>query len=316
MPEPRPVAQVAVAVVSWNTRELLREALDALRPDAESGLAEVWVVDNASTDDSDALVRDAYPWVRLVASPVNLGYGPAVNVVARRTLAPWIAAANADVALAPGALGALLAAAAGAPRAGVLAPRLVTPDGSTQHSVHAFPTAANALVYNLGLWRALPGLGERLCLHGEWDPGRSREVDWAHGAFLLVRRAAWEEIGGFDDGQWLYAEDLDLCWRLARAGWSTRYEPASVARHAVSAATRAASWGAERELRAQASAYAWMERSFGLTRARSIALINVAGVLARWAPLALAARRDPAGYAERRDRHRGYLRMHATGLGR
>ncbi len=316
---PGPPAQVAVAVVSWNTRELLRRALDSLRPDAEAGLAAVWVVDNASTDGSAALVRDAYPWVELIASPRNLGYGPAVNLVARRTATPWLVAANADIAVAPGALAALLAAGAEPDgrgergRVGALAPQLRTADGAPQHSVHAFPTPATALVFNLGLWRALPGAGERLCLHGRWRPERARTVDWAHGAFLAIRRDAWEEIGGFDDDQWLYAEDLDVCWRLARAGWSTRYEPAAVVHHAVSAATSAA-WGADREVRAQASAYAWMRRRFGARRALLVAAINVAGVLARWGPLVLAARVHPARYAAARDRHRGYLRMHATGL--
>jgi GT2 family glycosyltransferase len=311
---PGPPAQVVVAVVSWNTRELLRRALDSLHGDAGAGLAEVWVVDNASDDGSAALVRDAYPWVRLIASPANLGYGPAVNLVARRTRTAWIVAANADVAVAPGALAALIAAAAADPRAGAVAPRLVTPAGTTQHTVHAFPTPASTLVFNLGLWRALPGSGERLCLHGRWDPDRPRRVDWAHGALLLIRRAAWEEVGGFEDDQWLYAEDLDICWRLAQAGWGTRYEPAAVAQHAVSAATASAAWGAERDVRAQACAYAWMGRRFGRPRARLVAGLNVAGVLARWAPLVLAARLRPCRYAEARDRHRGYLRMHATGL--
>jgi GT2 family glycosyltransferase len=251
----------------------------------------------------------------LIASPTNLGYGPAVNLVGRRTRTAWIAAANADVAVEPGALGALIAAGGLDPAAGALAPRLLTPAGTTQHSVHAFPTPATTLVFNLGLWRALPGAGERLCLHGRWDPERPRRVDWAHGALLLVRRAAWEAVGGFDDDQWLYAEDLDICWRLARAGWSTRYEPAAVVHHAVSAAT-ARAWGDDRDVRAQACAYAWMARRLGPARARLVAGLNVAGVLARWAPLAVAAGLDPGRYAPARDRHRGYLRMHATGLGR
>jgi GT2 family glycosyltransferase len=314
MPDPRPPAAVAVAVVSWNTRELLGRALDSLRPDADAGLAEVWVVDNASTDGSADFVRSAYPWVGLIASTENLGYGPAVNRVARRTTAPWIVAANADVELEPGALRTLVEAGRSAPGAGVLAPRLIEPDGSTQHSVHAFPTPGVLLAFNLGLWRAVPGAGERLCLHGEWNPSRPREVDWAHGALLVVRRSAWEEIGGFDDDQWLYAEDLDLCWRLARAGWTTRYAPEARVRHAVSAAIRTATWGSEREVRAQAAAYAWMARRLGPGRARLCAAINVAGALVRWAPLALAARIDAGRYAFDRDRFRGYLRMHATGL--
>jgi GT2 family glycosyltransferase len=192
----------------------------------------------------------------------------------------------------------------------------VSPDGSTQHSVHAFPTPATTLVFNLGLWRLVPGAGERLCLHGAWDPARPRRVDWAHGAFLLVRREAWEEIGGFDDDQWLYAEDLDICWRLRRAGWATRYEPRASADHTISAATRSATWGDEREVRAQAAAYAWMARRQGRRAARICAALNVAGALCRWAPLAVGARRDPARFTAARDRYRGYVRMHVTGLPR
>ncbi len=305
---------MTVAVVSWNTRDLLAGALASLHDEVLAGRADVWVVDNASTDGSAALVRDRYPWVKLIASTENLGYGPAVNLVARRTVTPWIAAANADIALAPGALATLVAAGDGDPACGALCPRLIVADGSTQHSVHAFPTPATTLAFNAGLWRLVPGTGERLCLHGQWDPERPRRVDWAHGAFLLIRRVAWDEIGGFDDDQWLYAEDLDICWRLAKAGWSTRYEPAARVQHAVSAATRTASWGDTRAVRAQASAYAWMARRFGPAPARLCAAINVIGALARWAPLALGARVDPARLADARDRHRGYVRMHATGL--
>ncbi len=83
-----------------------------------------------------------------------------------------------------------------------------------------------------------------MCLEGAWDPQRPRRVPWAVGAFLLVRRPAWDAIGGFDPAQWLYAEDLDLGWRLARAGWATRYEPRARVRHHESAATGQA-WGSD-----------------------------------------------------------------------
>ena len=265
---------VAVAVVSWNTRDLLRECLRSFEGVDE---AEVWVVDNASTDGSPDMVRDEFPWVRLEALDANVGFGPAVNLVAARTSAPWIAPANADIALRPGALGALLRAGARFPRAGVLAPRLELPSGATQHSVYAFPTVPFTALFNLGLHRRL---GDRLCLEGHWDPSRERDVDWAIGAFLLVRRAAWDAAGGFDDQQWMYAEDLDLGWRVARAGYTTRYVPAARVLHHASAATTQA-WGDERTLRWLRSTYAWMLRRRGPLRTRATALLNVAGAYAR-----------------------------------
>src|SRR3954452_2855659 len=95
---------VSVAVVSWNTRELLRRCLESFAAEVDAGRCELWVVDNASSDGSPELVRERFPWVRLVASKENLGFGPAVNLVARQTSAPWLGVANADIALRRGAI--------------------------------------------------------------------------------------------------------------------------------------------------------------------------------------------------------------------
>ncbi len=308
--------EVALAVVSWNTREHLRACLESLAGEAAAGRLEAWVVDNGSTDGSPELVREEFGWARLVEPGANVGYGAAVNLVAERTSTPWLAAANADVALEAGALDALLAAGAADPQAGALAPRLVAPDGSTQHGVHAFPTVASTAAFDLALHRLVPGLGERLCLPSRWDPDRERRVDWAVGAFLLLRRAAWDAAGGFDPAQWLYAEDLDLGWRLAHAGWATRYVPGARVRHAESAAT-AAAWGAARDERRQAATYAWIARRRGRAAMRAVALLNVAGAAARWALWTPLARARPDPWAWRRASMARWARLHArTGLGR
>jgi N-acetylglucosaminyl-diphospho-decaprenol L-rhamnosyltransferase len=284
--------KVTVAVVSWNTRALLEECLTSLQADASAGLCEVWVADNASQDGSPEMVREEFPWVRLLASDANLGYGAAVNAVARRSESEWIAPANADVRLEPGALGTLLATGERDPAAGAVAPRLVLPDGTTQHSAYPFPTPGVTLLANLCVPAVIPGLSERWCLPGGWNAARPRAVPWAVGAFLLVRRAAWDEVGGFDEQQWMYAEDLDLGWRLAQGGWKTRYEPAAVVHHAESAAT-ASAWGDSRSDRWHLATYAWLLRRLGLLTARLVAAINVFGALARaalLAPLALIRR--------------------------
>jgi len=266
--------EVAVAVVSWNTRDLLRECLRSL---AREERAEIWVVDNASSDGSAQMVREQFPAIRLEALDKNIGFGAAVNLVASKTTAAWIAPANADVALRPRALSAMLDAGRRLPRAGVVAPRLELPSGATQHSVYAFPTVPFTVLFNLGFHRRF---GDRLCLEGYWDPSRERDVDWAIGAFLLVRRAAWDAAGGFDEQQWMYAEDLDLGWRIRRAGYTTRYVPSAVVLHHSGAAT-AQAWGDERTLRWLRSTYAWMLRRRGPIRTRATALINVVGAYAR-----------------------------------
>jgi GT2 family glycosyltransferase len=302
---------VTVAVVSWNTRELLARCLDSLRPDVESGLAEVWVVDNASSDGSPAMVAERFPWAELVAGEVNLGFGPAVNLAAARTDSEWIAAANADIDLRPGALAALVAAGSADPRAGAVAPRLVLPDASTQHSVHAFPSLHLALAFNLGLTACVPGLGDRLCIEGRWDAERPRYVDWAHGAFVLARRSAYDEVGGFDPAQWMYAEDLDLAWRLRAAGWRFRYEPVARVGHELSAATRKA-FAEERTARHMEAAREWMVRRRGVGVTRAYAAVNALGSLVRLAWLKPLARLAPGRFAPRVELEAGYLRLHAA----
>jgi GT2 family glycosyltransferase len=271
--------RVAVAVVSWNTAALLRRCLASLADDAAAGTAEVWVVDNGSTDDSVA-VAESFGFARVVALEENLGFALAVNHVAERTATPWIACANADIAFTPGALARLLECGAAHPRAGAVAPRLRLPGGTTQHSVHAFPSARVMAAHGSGIGRLAPGLAERFALEGHWDPARPREVDWAVGALLLVRRQAWEAAGGFEPDPRLYGEDLDLGWRLARAGWTTRYEPAAVVEHAQSAAT-AKRWGNARYALETAATYRWLVHRRGRRRAFAVGAVAVAGAAAR-----------------------------------
>ena len=274
---------VTVAIVSWNTRDLLARCLDSLWPEVERGRAEVWVVDNASSDGSAAMVAERYGWVRLIASEENLGFGRAINLVARQTSSEWLATANADVALRPGALGALLVAGARDPRAGAIAPRLVLPDGTTQHSVFAFPSITFTFLFALAAFRLSARLADRLVIPGRWDHERARRVPWAIAAFLLFRRAAFDEAGGFDERQWMYAEDLDIGWRLKEAGWATRYEPRASVDHASAAATTQR-FGADVAPHWQRATYRCIARRRGTANARAVAALNVFGALvrARW----------------------------------
>jgi N-acetylglucosaminyl-diphospho-decaprenol L-rhamnosyltransferase len=295
---PRPRPPVVVAVVSWNTRDLLDRCLESLRADADGGLTEVWVVDNMSSDGSAGMVRERHPWVRLVEPGENLGYGRAVNLVAERTESAWLVASNADVALRPGALARLVEAGERDAGAGIVAPRLVLPDGSTQQSVWPLPTIFSTMLGNLGP-RVVPAwLGDRLALRTMWRPERGRRVPWAIGAFLLVRRSAWDEVGGFDSRQWMSAEDLDLAWRIRAAGWTTRYEPQAVVDHEESAATGQV-WGDELVIHWQRCTYAWMAGRRGRAVTALVGMVNLGGALPRLAVYALLSRLRPEPWGER-----------------
>jgi GT2 family glycosyltransferase len=308
------MTEVSVAIVSWNTRDLLRRCLESFATEVDSGRSEVWVVDNASSDGSAEMVRDEFPWVRLEASQENLGFGPAINLIAGRTEAPWIGIANADIALQSGVIDALLAAGESDPAAGAIAPRLILPDGSTQHSVFTFPSIRSTLVVASGIGRLVKPLGERNLLLGMFDADHARRVPWAIAAFLLVRRDAWNEIGGFDEHQWMYAEDLDIGWRLHRAGWATRYEPSARVEHESSASTDQA-WGdSGKTERWQRSTYAWMLRRMGAPRTRAVAAIQIAGQAIRLLWLWPLGRIAPTRFAKRRDAARWWINVHRSGL--
>ena len=306
-------ARVAVAVVSTNLRELLGKTLYSLKPDADAGLVEVWVVDNASTDGSAQMVRERFPWVSLIACEENVGYGAAVNLVGERTDTEWLAAANEDIEVRPGAIQRLLDASLDRPDVASLAPRLELPDGTTQHSVHPFPTLRLAVLFNLGIHHLSRALADQLCIEGHWDPTRPRPVDWAMATFLLIRRTAWDEIGGFDPVQWMHAEDLDIAWRLRRAGWRTRYEPAAAVFHVGSAASKKA-FGEELMTRFMAASYGWQARRRSPAIARAIALVNCAGVVLRLAALEPLARMRGGRFAHAREGCRYWLGVHRTGL--
>ena len=153
----------------------------------------VVVVDNASSDGSAAMVAAEFPSVQLIEAGANLGFGRAVNLGARAgggEAPPWLIASNADIAVEPGAIGALRERAAADSGLGAVAPCLIAPDGSTQHSVHRFPDLWLSVAAVTGIGR-LPWIGDRLLIEGHWDPKRPRRVPWAHGAFVLFNRPAF-----------------------------------------------------------------------------------------------------------------------------
>lgn len=308
----RPVSAaplLTVAVVSWNTSEALARCLRSFADEVATGRTEVWVVDNASSDGSAEVVREQFRWAKLIASEKNLGFGRAVNLVARRTSSPWLASANADIILRPGAIEVLLDAGRRDRRAGALAPRLVLPGGAVQHSVFGFPTLIFSLYLATGAFRLSHVIGDRMAFPGFWNTERSRRVPWAVAAFLVFRREAFEEAGGFDERQWLYAEDLDIGWRLKRAGWATRYEPRAIVHHEEAAATTQL-FGSELAPHWQRSTYGFLARRRGSVNARAVAILNLTGALWRWARTASRVGHDK-GLVDLRDAQWRWVKVHA-----
>ncbi len=230
------VAELTIVVVNWNGGELLRRCLRSIAAAPPSVACEVVVVDNASTDgsvawlasDEAAALTTAAP-LRVIRNADNVGFGRANNQAIGATDAPLVMLLNPDTEVRPRALDALIAAVRSDARIAACGPRLVNPDGSLQPSVWPNPpTPWATVVSGLGVWRLIPRRprGEWL-LGRHWDHARRRTVPLLFGAAVLVRRAVFESVGGFDERFHMYAEDNEWCLRVRRAGWSLMFEPAA-----------------------------------------------------------------------------------------
>jgi GT2 family glycosyltransferase len=219
-----------VVIVSYRSRDLLRECLEGLRAHPPSLPMWVVVVDNASEDGTVEMVEADFPEVQLVRSPENLGFAAATNLGARRGTSRYLLALNPDTAVADGALDAVVAVLDSHAEVAVVGPRLERPDGSLDHAARrSFPTPLSALGHFTGVGRRA-GVSGRLAEYRAPEV-KSGPVDAVNGAFMLMRRSAFEAAGGFDEGYWMYMEDLDLSYRLAQEGWVSWYEPTATVRH-------------------------------------------------------------------------------------
>jgi N-acetylglucosaminyl-diphospho-decaprenol L-rhamnosyltransferase len=221
----------AAVVVNYEAGDALTDCVRSLRADDSAGdPPEIVVVDNGSRDGSVARLRCAFPDVVVVHPHANLGYAAAANRGTARTAAPIVAVCNADIVVAPGAGAAMLSAFADE-TVGAAGPCIRNLDGSIYPSVRRDVGIVDATGHALfGLvWPANPFT--RRYRELDADPAVPRDVDWASGAALWLRRRALDEIGGWDEGFFMYLEDVDVAWRLRRAGWRIRYEPAAEVTH-------------------------------------------------------------------------------------
>ena len=231
---------VSAVVVSHGHAAELRESLPALVEQVD----ELVVVTNVP-DSVDAVP----PGVQVLENEAPVGYAANANRGIAATAGAFVVVANPDAVPAPGAVAALRTFAESRERCGIAGPRLHFPDGEWQPSRRRFPTVTGTLVRRTPLRAVFPPF-ERQRRHYLLDerPGEPVEADWMLGAFLLLRRRMIEELGGFDPGFRMYGEDIDLCYRAAKAGWERWYVPAAVVHHRYAAeidhrfATRRTLW--------------------------------------------------------------------------
>lgn len=229
---------LSIVIVNWNTRDLLASCLASLRQGAQTfgtiGL-ETFVVDNGSTDGSAQLVNERFPAVRLIANQRNLGFAPANNQAIALACGRYVLLLNSDTVVQHDALTEMVTFMDANPTAGACGARLLHADGSLQ------PSCQPMLTPGREFWRLtfLERVWSRASYPMQtWDVTTPRQVEVIKGACLMLRRAALDQVGLLDDGYFMYTEEVDLCYRLAQAGWTLWYVPAATVTHFGEASSR------------------------------------------------------------------------------
>ncbi len=261
---------LAIILVNWNTRELLLDCLAAL-PAAVGPLhAEVWLVDNGSTDGSVEAVRAQYPQVQIIANHDNRGFAAANNQAIRASQSRHVLLLNSDTVPYPGSLVALVHFLDVHPTVGVVGARLLNGDGSLQPSWAAFPT----------VWSELLGKNIRMRRPFLSSNGTlAYAVDWVGGACLLIRRSVIEQIGLLDEHYFMYTEEADWCYRVKRAGWEICYYPQAEVIHLGGQSSKKASARMKAEL--YRSKLIFFRKHYGLLRTLALGLLLQAGFLSK-----------------------------------
>lgn len=223
---------IAVVILNFNSGDVLKPCLTSLADQDWNGQLDVWVVDNASSDNSVAMVRAEFSWVRLIASPQNIGFSAGNNLALRQILAETptpeaVLVLNPDTVVPSNGIAGMVEALVERPKAGIIGPKLVLADGSLDLACRrAFPSAEVALYRMIGLSKLFP----RSPRFGRYnmtylDPDQTTEVDSIVGAAMLLRTEVLRDVGLLDEAFFMYGEDIDWCYRTKSYGWQVWYDP-------------------------------------------------------------------------------------------
>ena len=284
---------VTAVIVNWETPAYTIKAARAL---LEDGLreAQLVIVDNGSKDDSDEQLTREFPAAEVIRLEENIGYARAANVGARARAEGNLLFVNNDAFVnRPGSLAAMAQALERDPRIGLVTARVLRPDLTVQPTVVALQTPGVALVRASGLSRFVPNRWQP-SWGTHWDQSSSREIQAVSTVAVLVRRAAWQQLDGFDEGMYLYADDLDFCFRVRRGGWKLWLTADAEFLH-IGGGSTATRWSSPQRREMQGRAEAWMLRRNMSSPAAwaSLGFIS-AGVAGRYLVHRVAGNRDAA----------------------
>jgi GT2 family glycosyltransferase len=298
---------LTIVIVSWNTRDILRNCLQSLERHCARD-TEIVVVDNASSDGSPDMVAEAFKRVRLVRNDANVGFARACNQGMRMARGELILLLNSDTYVVDDVIDRTANYLMSRPNITMTACQLRYPDGRLQHSANRALGILRSLFEDLWLYKLVPAaVRDDILLGGYWSCDREKEVDWLAGAFLMLRSRAFRETGGFCEDFFMYGEDSEWCLRLRQAGHRITFNPLGVVFH-VGSVSSDLQWSRRERLRlchlGGIDAY---QRLHGRWRACLYALARLFGSTVRCTAYALLNAWKPAAYYQAQREAYGWL---------
>jgi GT2 family glycosyltransferase len=230
---------LSIIIVSYDVKDLLRKCLESIFDCQRDVGFEVWVIDNRSADESGKMVKDEFAGVKLLENERNVGFSAACNQGIARSRGRYLLLLNPDTELTPGGITEMIEFMQARPRVGVCGPRMVDAKGELLFSCRSFPSYSTAISSSQSvLNRIYPGnpLSRRYLLK-DLNRREEKEVDWVSGSCLLTTREIVEKIGNLDERFFMYAEDVDFCYRARRAGYRVCCFPKTVVLHHMGRST-------------------------------------------------------------------------------
>jgi N-acetylglucosaminyl-diphospho-decaprenol L-rhamnosyltransferase len=226
-----PSPDLDIGVIYSHERALMPRLLETMRASAQGVGARLVLVDNASTDGAEQWLGQ-FPETTILKNVRRLGYAANLNRVLDASTARYVLLLNTDIYFdaVQRCLARMVAFMDGRPQCGIAGCRLYRADGSEAYAARRFQTMPMIIARRLGLERLMRGTVNRY-LYAEHAPDETWACDWLSGCFLMVRREAIEQVGRFDERYGKYLEDVDMCWRMARAGWEVMYHGAASCYH-------------------------------------------------------------------------------------
>ena len=230
---------VTVVIVSYNTKDILTECLEALFKNSKGIAMEVIVVDNDSHDGSAAMVRERFKNVSLIANSSNLGFAAANNQAFDIAQGNYIILLNPDAYIGPSSLENAIAFMDGKPQCGICGGKIISPEGNLEPSARRFPSPLSKFLTLSGLSARFPK-SPFFNRHefGGFTHDRPLEVDWVPGTFTIIRKSMLDAIGAFDERFYIYYEETDLCLRAKKEGWKVCFIPDAEVLHIGGASSK------------------------------------------------------------------------------